>query len=238
MTTAPQNGLPAWWSPLAARTRGLCQRPLLVHLGSLLKLIPFRPLEVNCLYFLEYAGIPPLHFGALRGPAELRRATPADLEELRAVQDVPLALKRRFEGNDDCAVALVDGRIVAYQWFCAKPFYIEERYGYKVEIPEDSVYEYDIFILPEYRLAGIWFKFHCLYLRQLMERLQRRRIIGMVDYGNRLAMNTHLRFGFRLFRRVIVIRLLGLSFFVEKPLGGAAPFLPRWVAKPKAPQVG
>jgi hypothetical protein len=234
--SAPQNGSPSWWPPLVARTKGLRKRPLLVHLGSLLRLIPFRPLEINCLYFLEYNGIPQPQPGAVRGRAELRSATVEDLEQLRLVRDLPQTFRRRFQAGDDCAVAVVDGRIVAYQWFCAKAFYLEERYGYKIEVPPDSIYEYDVFILPDYRLAGIWFKFHCVYLRELMERLRRRRIIGLVDYGNRLAMNTHLRFGFRLFRRVVVIRILGKSFFVERDLGGDSSFLPRWVAKPRAPQ--
>jgi hypothetical protein len=31
-------------------------------------------------------------------------------------------------------------------------------------VPADAIYEYDVFILPEYRLAGLSFKFHCLHL--------------------------------------------------------------------------
>lgn len=227
--SAPQNASPAWLPPFLARTRGLRRRPLLVHLGSLLRLIPFRPLEINCLYLLEYNGLPPGHAGLLRGPAEVRSATPEDLAALAKVQRLPEAFLRRFEAKDECAVAVVDGRVVGYQWFCTRPCYVEERYAYKIEVPPDSVYEYDVFILPDHRLAGIWFKFHCLYLRELMERLQRRRIIGLVDYGNRLAMNTHLRFGFQLYRRVVVFRILGKSFFLERPMGAAiAP--PRWLA--------
>ena len=108
------------------------------------------------------------------------------------------AFRNRLAANDECAVA-VDGRIVGYQWFCTRPRYVEERYACGIEVPADTVYEYDIFILPEYRLAGLWLNFHCLYLRELMGRLQRQRVVGMVDYGVRLSMNTHLRFGFTLF---------------------------------------
>src|SRR5262245_16910334 len=221
-------------SPFVTRTSQLCRRPFLVNLGSLLQRIPFRPLEVNCLYLMEYQGLPPRHAHLLRGPAEVRTATLQDLEGLARCQNRPRAFLNRFSADDVCVVAVVEGRVVAYQWFCLRPLYREERYAYELEVPSDAVYEYDVFVLPEYRLTGIWFKFHCVYLKELMERTHRRRILGMVDYGNRLAMSTHLRFGFRIFRRVFVVRLFGRSFFLERaaPGGGA---LPRWVSPAACP---
>ncbi len=228
--SALQSTLRTHWSSLAWRARRLYRRPLLVNLESLLQLVPFRPLELNCLYLLEYEGIPPRQASLLRGPAEVRTATVLDLEGLTACQNRRRAFLDRFRAGDHCVVAVVDGRIVAYQWFCVRPFYKEERYGYELEVPSDAIYEYDVFILLEYRLAGIWFKFHCLYLKDLMERLHRRRIIGMVDYGNRLAMNTHLRFGFRIFRRVFVIRLFGRSIFLGRALAADRSALPGWIS--------
>ena len=207
----------------------LVGRPLLLNLRSLLQRIPFQPLDVNCLYFLEYVGVPPQPPGFLRGRAEIRRATLEDLDGLAQCQDRRLAFRNRFAANDECAVAVVDGRIVGYQWFCTRPRYVEERYACGIEVPPDTVYEYDIFILPEYRLAGLWFKFHCLYLRELMGRLQRQRVVGMVDYGLRLSMNTHLRFGFTLFRRVLVVRLFGKSICVGTAIRGDGAMRPRWV---------
>jgi len=228
--SGPQTPLLARGSALLTRTTRLRRRPLLVNLGALLELIPFRPLEINCLYLLSYEGLPPRDAALLRGPGAVRSATQQDMEGLLKCQDRPLAFANRFRANDTCAVAEVEGRIVAHQWFCVRPSYTEERYGYEIEVPADAIYEYDVFILPEYRLAGIWFKFHCLHLRELMERLDRRRIIGMVDYGNRLSMNTHLRFGFKPFRRVFVVRLFGSVFFLGKNLVGDRQAPPRWVS--------
>jgi hypothetical protein len=209
------------------RLRG---RPLLLNLRSLLRLIPFKPVDINCLYFLEYVGIPPEHPGSLRGRAEVRRGTLEDMEALTRCQDKRAAFLKRFAANDHCAVAVVDGRIVGYQWFCERPLYLEERYACKIEVPRDAVYEYDIFILPEHRLAGLWFKFHCRYLRDRMGRLGRQRVIGMVDYGSRLSMNTHLRFGFRLFRRVVVIQVFGKSICLGTAIPGDRASLPRWIS--------
>lgn len=218
----------AWWSALLARGRQVLRRPLLLNLRSVLLRIPFQPLDVNCLYFLEYVGLPP-QAHVRRGRAEVRRATPQDLERLSWCEDKKPTFLNRFRANDECAVALIDGRVVGYQWFCERPVYREERYACRIELPPDAVYEYDIFILPEHRLAGLWFKFHCLYLRDLMQRRERRRVIGMVDYGMRLSMTTHLRFGFTLFHRIVVIKVFGITISIGTDLRGDNAGRPRWI---------
>jgi hypothetical protein len=40
----------------------------------------------------------------------------------------------------------------------------------------------------------------------------------MVDRGNRMSMNTHLRFGFKLTRKVLILKTFGKSFFLEQPV--------------------
>jgi hypothetical protein len=221
-------------SPLVARTRRVLGRPFLVNLRALLERIPFKPLELNCVYLLDYQGRPPQHAPLLRGPATVRAATLTDLEGLTGCQQRRREFLHRFQANDSCAVAVVDHRIVAFQWYCVKPRYEEERYQYRLEVPADSIYEYDVFILPEFRLGGIWFKFHCLYLAELMDRLGRTRLIGMIDYGNRLSMNTHLRFGFQIFRRVVIIRIFGKSFFFERSLRYPKGAGPRWLSRSRS----
>ena len=201
-----------------------------MNVRSLLQRIPFQPLDINCLYFLEYAGIPPRHPAALRGRAEVRRGTLEDLEGLTQCQDKRAAFVNRFKAGDYCAVAVIDGRIIGYQWFCDRPGYVEERYSCEIEVPSDTLYEYDIFIVPEHRLSGLWFKFHCLYLRELMQVLNRQRVIGIVDYGMRLSMNTHLRFGFTLYRRVVVIKVFGKTICIGKAIPGGKAALPQWIS--------
>lgn len=222
--------LTSFWMAVVTSARQLRRRPLLLNVRSLLQRIPFQPLDINCLYCLEYAGIPPRHPAALRGRAEVRRGTLEDLEGLTHCQDKRAAFVNRFEANDYCAVAVLDGRIIAYQWFCDRPVYIEERYGCAIDVPPDTLYEYDIFILPEYRLSGLWFKFHCLYLRELMLALKRQRLIGIVDYGMRLSMNTHLRFGFTPYRRIVVIKVFGKAICTGKALPGGKAGLPQRIS--------
>ena len=188
----------------------------LVAVRNLLQRVPFKPVDINCLHFLEYTGVPDLATPLPRANCEVRRATLKDLSGMIECQRTPEAFLKRFEMKDDCAVAIIDGRIVGYEWFCGKPSYLEERYAYKVEVPHEAVYAYDAFILREHRLSGIWVKFKTVYLRELMEALHKRKIITMVDSGNHMSMNTHLRFGFRPVRAVFVFKLFGKSFFVTK----------------------
>jgi hypothetical protein len=221
---------PRVWSRFVTRVRQVRRRPLLVNLRSLLERIPFKPVDINCLYFLEYSSVPPPHASFLRGRVEVRSATLEDFDGLVACKPIPRVFRQRFIANDTCAVAVLDGRIIGYQWICTKPVYVEERYAYKIPVPSDTIYTYDIFIVPDHRLAGIWFKFHSVYLREMMQRLHRQRIVGMVDYGNRLAMNTHLRFGFKLFCRVFIIKVFRKSFFITKALRGDTVALPQWAS--------
>jgi hypothetical protein len=222
------------WPALATRARQHLRRPLLLNVRRLLQWIPFTPLDINCLYFLEYVGIPPQYPGLLRGRAQVRRGTLEDLEAVTQCPEKRRLFLNRFKANDHCAVAVMDGRIIGYQWFCDRPLYIEERYSCKIEVPRDTIYEYDIFILPEYRLAGLWFKFHCLYLRDLMAQLDRQRVVGMVDHGRHLSMNTHLRFGFTPFRRVFVIKIFGKAICLERDFRGGRTPLPRWITRREA----
>lgn len=188
---------------------------LLVMVRNLLQRIPLKPLDINCLYFLEYVGIPRRDAALGRARCDVRSATTADLEGLAGCQNTPDAFLKRFDSNDHCVIALVDGRIVGYEWFCDKPAHLEERYAYKIEIPRSAIYAYDAYILPEYRLSGIWLKFKMVYLRELMQSLHKRKIITMVDGGNHLSMSTHLRFGFKLVRKVFILKLFGKTFFLE-----------------------
>ena len=188
---------------------------LLVMVRNLLQRVPFKPLDINCLYFLEYTGIPRGDAGHGRARCEVRGATLADLQGIVECQDTPDAFVKRFDSKDHCVVALAEGQIVGYEWFCDKPLHLEERYAYKIEIPRRAIYAYDAYILPEYRLSGIWLKFKTVYLRELMQLLHKQRIITMVDSGNYLSMNTHLRFGFKLVRKVFILKLFGKTLFLE-----------------------
>jgi GNAT superfamily N-acetyltransferase len=194
-----------------------------------LQRIPFQPLDMNVLYLLEYSGVPPEHAALRRVRAEVRRATPKDIPAMAVCQNTPMAFRNRFRTGDDCVIAIVRNQVVAFAWFCRKPVHTEERYSYPLYIPRDTVYAYDAFILPEHRRTGIWLKFIAVYLRELMCKAGRNRILIFIDYGNCLAMRTHLRFGFRIVRTIFIVKILGKSYWSSRNLP-ARKLLPGWVA--------
>jgi hypothetical protein len=220
MSTRPQSAISRseLWASTGSQVRWRRRHLPLLILRTMLQRIPFKPLDVNELYFMEYAGIPSGDTNLQRGRVNVRRANLGDLEGLVACQNTRDAFLKRFESNDYCVVAVFDGRIVGYEWFCDKPSYVEERYALEIAVPPDAIYAYDGFILPEHRLGGVWMKFQSVYLRELMQKLQRQKVLTTIDYGNSLSMNTHLRFGFKLVRKVFAIKIFGKSFFFRATL--------------------
>lgn len=212
---------------LQVRMKHVRGRSILAQLRNLLQRIPFKPIDINCLYFLEYAGVPRYQTGFIRTRYEVRRAALDDLPGLVACQATPETFLNRFAMNDHCVVAVSGDNVVGYEWFCDKPFHLEERYGYRIQIPPDGIYAYDAFILPEHRVSGIWPTFKAVFLRELMQNLHKRNVITMIDHGNYLSMNTHLRFGFQLIRAVFVLKLFGKSFFINRKInrGNLSPAL-------------
>lgn len=193
---------------------------VLVLLQRLLRRIPFSPLDVNCLHCLEYLADSYDRSSFADQGILIRAGTPADLPQMSECRNFPESLPERFAEQEHCVIAMLGERVIAYQWFCDKPSRIEERYGYTVEIPSDSVYGYDAFVLPEYRRARVWKSFHTLYLRDLLARLRRRRVIVMVDQVNSVSMSAHLRMGYRLYRKVYVAKLFGKTVWIIKAVEG------------------
>lgn len=192
--------------------------PPFVILQSLLRKVPSQPVGVGWFYLLQFKGVPSQEHYQNRGPGEIRKATLEDIEGMVRCENKRREIfVKRFTAGDYCTVAIIKERIVGYEWFCDKLCHLEERYFYKINIPTDAVYAYNAYILPEYRISGIWLKFQ-QYLAGLMQQLGKNRIITMIDYENRVSMNTHLRFGFKPFRSVHVIRLFGKNIFIERPL--------------------
>jgi GNAT superfamily N-acetyltransferase len=115
---------------------------------------------------------------------------------------------QRFEDGDYCIAAVADEKIVGFEWFCTNPRSIKSPYGYELETSPDAVYAYDAFLLPEYRMRGFWLRFKSA-LSDAMDAWGKNRIVTYVDYGNWVSLKTHLRFGFKITKRVLIVQLFG-----------------------------
>ena len=190
----------------------LRRTPLFVLLQMLLRLIPFRPVEIGKLCFLRLDGIPRVPPSMLRGPADVRLATADDVEELTSLQNRRATFLSRFAHGDFCVVAMIGGLIVGYEWFSEAAEHLEAVWGLTIAIPRNFVYAYDGYIHPSYRNSGIWLRFKG-FLGHWMSASGKRGVLTFVDYGNWASLNTHRRFGFVPTSTVFVLKVFGKSFF-------------------------
>ena len=198
------------------RLKGLARTPWLLVAQKLLRRLPFRPFDVGKMCFLRLDGLPNVPTSMLRGSAEVRFATEADLPMLIKLQQKEETFRERFAEGDRCVVAIADGRIIGYEWFSERTIHYESSWGYSIQIPGGFVYAYDAFIDPDHRNTGLWLRFKA-YLGDWMIERNKRGVLTFVDYGNWASMRTHLRFGFEPSGTILAFRLMGLTMFRPVP---------------------
>lgn len=205
---------------LVRRLEKIKQYPSPLLFQILVDRITFHTVQFRRFLLLEYAGFPDI--GNIRGPGLVRKGETADINEMAMLENSEKreTFRERFSIGDHCAVAVHNNKIIGYEWYSCHPSHREQRYLYPISIPADAVYAYDAFIQPEYRISGIWVKLK-KHLGEQMRCLGRRRIITMIDTDNKLSLNTHLRFGFTIFKSVVLLNLAGKRCFWEKHSGAA-----------------
>ena len=190
----------------------LARTPWLLLAQKVLRRLPFRPFDIGKMCFLRLDGLPNVPTSMLRGSADVRFATEADLPRLVELQHKEAAFRERFAEGDRCVVAIADGRVIGYEWFSDRPIHYESSWGYSIQIPGGFVYAYDAFIGPDHRNTGVWLRFKA-YLSEWMAEGNKRGVLTFVDYGNWASMRTHLRFGFEPSGNILAFRLMGLRMF-------------------------
>jgi hypothetical protein len=197
------------WRTAVANVR---RRPRLLVAQRVLRLMPFRPVDIGRLLFLRLDGVPRVSPALLRGCGTVRRATLDDLDGLVRLQHSAAVLQERFARGDWCAVAVVNQRIVGYEWFCEQAVHHETAWGLSIPIPSGFVYAYDAYIDPRFRNTGLWLRFKA-YLGDWMGATDKRGVLTFVEDGNLPSLRTHLRFGFRPANTVLAMKILGMSLF-------------------------
>jgi len=209
------------WTALKKRASTLARTPRLLLAQKLLRRVPLRPIDIGKLCFLQLNGLPNVPPAMLRGDADVRFATADDIDGVARLQDKAPLFRDRFAEGDRCVVAIVDGRIVGYEWFSDNPVHHETAWGYHIAIPGGYVYAYDAYIDPAYRNTGVWLRFKA-HLAEWMAACGKRGVLTFVDYGNWPSLRTHLRFGFEPTENVFALRVIGLRLFRKVRAMGAA----------------
>jgi hypothetical protein len=186
--------------------------PFLLLLQKLFRRIPFRPVDVGKLCFLQFNGRPQVRPALLRGNATVRLATPDDLPGLTRLQNKCAEFMKRFARGDHCFIAIVAGCIVGYEWFGDGDTHLETAWGLTIAIPRGFVYAYDAYIDTAYRNTGLWLRFKAS-LGEWMGAHGKHGVLTFVEYGNWPSWRTHLRFGFVPSDEVLAVRVFGRTFF-------------------------
>ena len=153
-----------------------------------------------------------------------------DLEALTRLQEKTSIFRKRFGEGDRCVVAIVDNRIVGYEWFSDGAVHHEAAWGYPITIPGGFVYAYDAYIDPAYRNTGLWLRFKASLAEWMAG------VLTFVDYGNWPSLRTHLRFGFEPTESVVAVRVIGLRLFRKvRAIGAATWSFLAWLAMHPAP---
>lgn len=194
------------------KLRNLFNQPPFLVVKDVLNKIPGHPVEVASFFVLDLFDTPAK---ALPDCGTVRAGTVADVPGMCRLENKKEIFLKRLAEGESCAVAIRDAAVVGYIWFSDKLHHTEQRYNYRLEIPEDSIYSYDCYIQREYRLRGIWVLFQ-RYMLDEAGRLGRKKIITMVDYGNNASLKAHLRYGYVIKNKVFWVRCFSAGCFMSR----------------------
>lgn len=198
------------------KVKRLFRQPFFFTAKSVLEKIPGIRIQLARFYVLQLStpkGI------KMRGFGVIRQGTPGDVVELSRLENKPYEVfSRRFKEGDFCLVAEdAEKKIIGYAWYTLKYFHTEERFNYRLTIPQDAIYGYDGFIDTRYRLRGTWVLFQKRLLEEARE-ASRMNLVTCIDYGNSPSIKAHLRFGYAPIKDVLIFSIMGKCFSREKSL--------------------
>ena len=150
--------------------------------------------------------------------------TPDIFEQL--CQDFPhkdQKFRKRMANGCRCYVTMKNDEISAYLWALEPQkdyFDTNSLWRFKPE-QMDGNWCFDGFVKPQYRLRGL-FPYLMGIMREEYSAKGYSTQYGETDAKNERSLNTHLRVGYEIEWRVLVISILGLKiYFAKNPISGA-----------------
>ena len=204
------------WTRLQGARRALARiRRCCCSRRRLLRRVPFRPVDIGKLCFLQLNGVPDVPPRWLRGHAEVERSRrmptisrPRRGFRTRAAH-FPRALRRRGplrrRRSSMTGSSATNGSPRA-------PSTTRRRGAIRSRFPAASSTPTTRTSIRAYRNTGLWLRFKAS-LAEWMAARGKRGVLTFVDYGNWPSLRTHLRFGFEPTESVVAVRVIGLRLF-------------------------
>ncbi len=116
----------------------------------------------------------------------------------------------RLVNGDICFISEVNGAIVGYVWMSSVTTYCEDAEGINIYTDEVTSWLYDGFVVPEFRIKGIWLNLQYALFAKLQKEGKQCAACS-VDYDNINSARTHLRFAYEPTHLVMSLCVLGLA---------------------------
>ncbi len=147
----------------------------------------------------------PIHEMYLRmDEVAIREAAPEDVEELHALlvehrwPRTRKQLREWLSGDNACAVAVDNGRIVGYgcvtRELSSRDPLLTKGIMQAVDFGEDDVWTADAFVAASHRATGVYPAISA-ETRKVARRLGARRVVGTISSGNVLSRRVHRKLG-------------------------------------------
>ncbi|MBK8689395.1 MAG: N-acetyltransferase [Betaproteobacteria bacterium] len=141
---------------------------------------------------------------------EMRQILPGDAE-LGAMPVRPEVMAARIEQNATCLGAFKNGKMIGYMWFCDRSYDEDEvRCTYLLGHPDESVFDFDFYLYPEYRMGlgfvGIWNG-----ANEFLTRRGVRYTFSRLTRFNLASRRAHRHLGWKLVGRAIFLQLWQLE---------------------------
>lgn len=182
--------------------------------------ITWSPIKITILYFFKFTGIDSSKLKP-RFAGEIRWGDHNDIPGIMECIDKPskeILFRKRLSMNDKCFVAIDDnGNTAGYGWLTLKNSHLEEKTQCLFEFPAGSIYTYDIYIDPNYRLTGIWVGFMQLILKSEHYNPDGG-LYCSIAYGNLASLKPHIRYGFKVYLRKTIVTIFQWPISINKTL--------------------
>ncbi len=143
-----------------------------------------------------------------------RQAYASEIKMLASIYRNETVLEKRFNNNVGCYVAEIDDTIAGIVWLK-----FEENYRTNCEYAftpkKKYAWVYDEYVVPKYRLRGVFQKMLIESLKIVKSRSYEG-YCGEIHYENTLSLNSHRRLGFNILEEISYVNFLGLFVYYIK----------------------
>jgi hypothetical protein len=138
---------------------------------------------------------------------EINRGDP-DLEKMPARAEIREA---RFQQGARCIGAYRKGQLVGYSWYCTKRYAEDEvRFTYELTEKETSIFDFDLYVLPEHR-AGLGFLSVWHSVNELLAPVGVRYTFSRLTRFNLASRRAHAHLGWKRIGTAVILKVGSLQ---------------------------